>query len=197
MKLLRIFECMLLISFGISVYFIEDEFIRPLFDKTEINQLINYCKHEGIYSKNRDYEKIVKTIHKYSELFELDSYIVKGICIRESECYQYSVNTNRHSKGFTLDIGVMQVNLYYWGDCIQEMDRMKKVLKNTNSLSAIRDVMFDIDHNIYMGCFILKSKLIEQKGNLYMAIARYNGSKDICLLYAQDVIRIANELKGY
>jgi len=162
----------------------------------EIRSITNYCVDHKIYSKKIDYNTINKTIKYYSSLFEIDYYIVTAICIRESEFNRYAVNTNIENRtGKNIDIGLFQINMYYWGDVITELDRMKVHFKNKKSIELIKNVLFDIDHNVFMGCFILKNKIIENDGNIYRAIARYNGSVKSSFDYSEDVLKIANELR--
>ena len=192
----KILISLALILFGMLIPTVAYLAVQSNHTKSELDKLTEYLRHRQSYSTNVNYELILDCIHKYAAMFELDPETVKAVCIRESDMCPTLVNHNKpRLEGKNIDLGIMQVNVYYWGDAICEMDRFRGVMKDKRNVELIKKVLFDVDHNIFLGCFILKVKMLEANGSIYRAIAWYNGRKDSSYYYAEDVLKIADELR--
>jgi soluble lytic murein transglycosylase-like protein len=95
---------------------------------------------------------ILKTVHYEAQRAELDPELVLAVIDVESRYDRFAIS----SAGAQ---GLMQI-MPFWLDEIGHPE----------------DNLFSISTNIRLGCTILKYYLNMEKGNLYRALARYNGS---------------------
>lgn len=151
--------------------------------------LENYCKKAGIYRKSINYEKIYHDIKQIAGWYDLDKNLVFAIAISESELNHNVVNTNtRNDCGKNIDIGMMQINLMSWEHQITDIEKLKGLIEDDQKRTRVMDILFDPAYNICVGCFVLKTKIREAKGNIYDGVRRYNGAGPKAELYAKKVM---------
>ena len=97
-------------------------------------------------------EKILKAAHREASKNELDPQIVLAVMHVESLFDHFAISRVGAQ-------GIMQI-MPFW----------KKELKEPDAN------LFDIDTNVRFGCLILKTYLKIEKGNMFRALGRYNGS---------------------
>ncbi len=95
---------------------------------------------------------ILRTVHHEAQRTELPPELVLAVIDVESRYDRFAIS----SAGAE---GLMQI-MPFW----------------LNEIGHPEDNLFTIDTNIRIGCAILKYYLNMEKGNLYRALARYNGS---------------------
>jgi soluble lytic murein transglycosylase-like protein len=96
----------------------------------------------------------LKTVHYEATRAGLDPQMVLGLIQVESGFKKYAVS-------YAGARGYMQI-MPFWTDLIADGDTRK---------------LFDMHTNIRMGCVILRHYLDLEKGDVYMALGRYNGSR--------------------
>lgn len=97
--------------------------------------------------------KILEIVFREASLAGIDPELVLSVIVVESQFDKYAI-----SKAGA--VGLMQI-MPFW-------------LKELKSSS---DNLFDIETNIRLGCRILKNYLDVEKGNVFYALGRYNGSR--------------------
>lgn len=110
-------------------------------------QIAAWLPDEGIR------RKILSAVFHEAKIAGVDPELILGIIIVESKFDKYAV-----SKAGA--IGLMQI-MPFW---------LKEIKPLNNNL-------FDIETNIHLGCTILKNYIDVEKGNLFYALGRYNGSR--------------------
>jgi soluble lytic murein transglycosylase-like protein len=98
--------------------------------------------------------EFLKTVHYEATRAGLDPQMVLGLIQVESGFKKYAVS-------YAGARGYMQI-MPFWTDLIADGDARK---------------LFDMRTNIRMGCVILRHYLDLEKGDVYMALGRYNGSR--------------------
>jgi soluble lytic murein transglycosylase-like protein len=131
----------------------EPKFNSPLDRADWLSQMSERLprRHKPEY---RDRVEFLKTVHYEAKRAGLDPQLVLGLIQVESGFKKYAVS----SAGAR---GYMQV-MPFWTKLIGDGDRAK---------------LFDMRSNIRYGCIILRHYLDIEKGDLYMALGRYNGSR--------------------
>lgn len=110
-------------------------------------------KHLSRYSRNvDDADNLLKSIHYESTRAGLDPILVLGLIQVESGFKKYALSSVG-AKGY------MQV-MPFWVDLIGKKDHN----------------LFHLRTNLRYGCTILKHYLDIEKGNMFRALGRYNGS---------------------
>lgn len=104
--------------------------------------------------------KYSNQILKYSEKYDIDPYYVTAIIKTESN---FNVNA-KSSKGA---YGLMQIT-----DSTASWAAEKMSIKNYN-----KDMLYDPDFNINMGCWYLNELKNEFNGNMDLVLAAYNGGR--------------------
>ena len=102
----------------------------------------------------RERTEFLKTVHYESQRAGLDPQLVLGLITVESNFRKYAIS----SAGAR---GYMQV-MPFWTKVIGDGDPKK---------------LFDMRVNIRYGCLILRHYLDIERGDMYMALGRYNGSR--------------------
>ena len=102
----------------------------------------------------RERTEFLKTVHYESQRAGLDPQLVLGLITVESNFRKYAIS----SAGAR---GYMQV-MPFWTKVIGDGDAKK---------------LFDMRVNIRYGCLILRHYLDIERGDMYMALGRYNGSR--------------------
>lgn len=179
----------LLLGFGVCEAINSDP-IGWMTARAESQKVINVCRTRGIYNRRFPYAEAVYYVRKHAAMFDLDRKLVYAVIIKESEFNPTAKNINWNS---TADRGLMQVN-ECWNDVIMSDSMLQTMFRNdTNRIRSVEDFIYDIQHNIFIGCFILKEKLALNKG-LMVGVARYNGSGYAADKYASSVIDIYGEI---
>ena len=97
---------------------------------------------------------ILRVVHQEATRAELPPELVLAVIDVES-------NFDRYAISYASALGLMQV-MPFWVDELGYDDQ---------------NVLFDIRHNILIGCHILKHYLDMENGDLIRGLARYNGSR--------------------
>jgi soluble lytic murein transglycosylase-like protein len=131
----------------------EPKFVSPLEKADWLAQMAERLprRHKPEY---RDRIEFLKTVHYEAKRAGLDPQLVLGLIQVESGFKKYAVS----SAGAR---GYMQV-MPFWTKLIGDGDRAK---------------LFDMRSNIRYGCIIMRHYLDIEKGDLFMALGRYNGSR--------------------
>ncbi|RMH37943.1 MAG: lytic transglycosylase domain-containing protein [Gammaproteobacteria bacterium] len=95
---------------------------------------------------------MLRTVHREATRHGLDPHLILAVMDVESRFDRFAVSRAGAR-------GLMQV-MPFW----------KQVFGRSN------DNLFDIETNIYYGCTILATYLAQENGDIYRALARYNGS---------------------
>ena len=98
--------------------------------------------------------EILRKVHQLATRAELAPELVLAVIDVESNFDRFAIS----SAGA---LGLMQV-MPFWVDELGYQDK---------------NVLFDINHNILMGCYILKHYLDMENGDMIRGLARYNGSR--------------------
>ena len=98
--------------------------------------------------------QILRVVHQEATRAELPPELVLAVIDVES-------NFDRYAISYASALGLMQV-MPFWVDELGYDDQ---------------NVLFDIRHNILIGCHILKHYLDMENGDLIRGLARYNGSR--------------------
>jgi soluble lytic murein transglycosylase-like protein len=96
---------------------------------------------------------ILKTVHRHATLAQLQPELVLAVIDVESNFDRYAISS-------ASALGLMQI-MPFWVDELGYDDK---------------NVLFNIDINILLGCRILKYYLDMEDGDMYQGLARYNGS---------------------
>lgn len=119
----------------------------------EVYWIISMKRHLSKYSRNvDDPDNLLKTIHYEATRAGLDPILILGLIQVESGCKKYALS-EVGAKGY------MQV-MPFWVDLIGKKDHN----------------LFHLRTNLRYGCTILKHYLDIEKGNMFRALGRYNGS---------------------
>ncbi len=97
--------------------------------------------------------KMLQTVLKESAKANLDPLLILSVITVESKFNKYAISSSGA-------IGLMQV-MPFW----------------LNELEHPTENLFDVETNIHLGCSILREYLDTEKGNLFYALGRYNGSR--------------------
>jgi len=97
--------------------------------------------------------RILKTVHQHATRAELAPELVLAVIDVESDFDRYAISS-------ASALGLMQI-MPFWVDELGYDDK---------------NVLFDIDINILLGCRILKYYLDMEDGDMLQGLARYNGS---------------------
>lgn len=108
--------------------------------------------------------RILQAVHREATRTGLPPELVLSVIEVESRFDNYAIS-------YASALGLMQI-MPFWLDEIKKLD----AYKNLVDAGRLNDNLFDIDTNIWFGCTILKHYLQVEKGSLWKALARYNGS---------------------
>ena len=112
---------------------------------------------DRLYSRKRDFNtriEFLQTVWYETRRAGLDTSLVLGLIQVESNVRKYAIS---HAGAR----GLMQV-MPFWARVIGDGDAGK---------------LFHMQTNLRFGCVILRHYLEREKGNLYLALGRYNGSR--------------------
>jgi soluble lytic murein transglycosylase-like protein len=112
---------------------------------------------DRLYSKKRDFntrKEFLQTVWYESKRAGLDTALVLGLITVESNFRKYAVS-------WVGARGYMQI-MPFWMRVIGDGDASK---------------LFHMQTNIRFGCVILRHYLDRERGDLFMALGRYNGSR--------------------
>lgn len=191
MKNLIIIGVVSLIAIGLAGFLVaERDPLGWLEARREADKIIAVCKARRIYNKRHPYTAVVYHTRRIAELFELDRKLVYAIIIRESEFNPKAKNINFNK---SLDMGLMQINSIWNGVILSDAITSAMFGGRTNKRLKVEDFIYEIEHNIFMGCYILRHKLTTTK-TLRAGITRYNGSGYWAEVYADAVLDIYHEV---
>lgn len=108
--------------------------------------------------------QILRAVHREASRTGLPPELVLSVIEVESRFDRYAIS-------YASALGLMQV-MPFWLDEIKKLDAYQGLVET----GRLNDNLFDIDTNIWFGCTILKHYLQVEGGNLWKALARYNGS---------------------
>lgn len=108
--------------------------------------------------------QILQAVHREASRTGLAPELVLSVIEVESRFDNYAIS-------YASALGLMQI-MPFWLDEIKKLD----AYKNLVDAGRLNDNLFDINTNIWFGCTILKHYLQVEKGNIWKALARYNGS---------------------
>ena len=114
-------------------------------------------------------KRVLNAVLRESRKHQLPVAIVLSVMHVESTFRPYAVSRVNAQ-------GLMQV-MPFWLDVFEEPDHVR---------------LFDIDHNVRIGCRILRKFLDREKGDWYRALLRYNGSLGSNGRYYRKIIKAAH-----
>ena len=126
------------------------------------NRLARFVKNKETRSR------ILRAIIRESRRYQLPISMVFSVIHVESTFRPYAVSRVNAQ-------GLMQV-MPFWLEVFKEPENVR---------------LFDIEHNIRIGCRILRRFLNREEGNWYRALLRYNGSLNSNGRYYRKVLRVA------
>lgn len=107
---------------------------------------------------------ILKAVHREATRTGLPPELVLSVIQVESAFDRYAISS-------ASALGLMQI-MPFWLDEIKSLPAYRELV----SSGRLNDNLFDIDTNVWFGCTILKHYLERERGKMWQALARYNGS---------------------
>lgn len=107
---------------------------------------------------------ILKAVHREATRTGLPPELVLSVIQVESAFDRYAISS-------ASALGLMQI-MPFWLDEIKSLPAYRGLVAS----GRLNDNLFDIDTNIWFGCTILKHYLERERGKMWQALARYNGS---------------------
>lgn len=156
-------------------------------------KIVELCKTRKIYRSKYPYTEICYWVRKWSALFDLDRKLVYAVITRESEWNPGAKNVNYTTWGRTEDRGCMQVNQVWDSVIVSDAVMSRMFGGDTNRRRRVEEFIYDIRHNIFVGCYILRDRLTNNK-TLRAGIIRYNGAGYYAELYADAVLDIYHDI---
>ena len=107
---------------------------------------------------------ILKAVHREASRTGLPPELVLSVIEVESRFDRYAISS-------ATALGLMQI-MPFWLDEIKTLPAYQQLVES----GRLNDNLFDIDTNIWFGCTILKHYRDRERGKIWKALARYNGS---------------------
>ena len=132
--------------------------VRPTvtYEQEEPNKIAPLLRRANPRLRQHTIEALSEPIEKYSKQYRLPPELVIQVIKRESNFYSRAISPVGAA-------GLMQIYTKYHED---------KLMK----LGITREQVYDIDHNIHLGCWILRDYLNET-GSIDAALTRYVGGE--------------------
>ncbi len=108
--------------------------------------------------------QILKAVHREAARTGLPPELILSVIEVESRFDRYAISS-------ASALGLMQI-MPFWLEEIKKLPAYRGLVAS----GRLNDNLFDIDTNIWFGCTILKHYNDRERGKVWKALARYNGS---------------------
>lgn len=157
---------------------------QAVYETPRINRI---AKSLGKLSTTNNTTQAIFWAKKHAKEFNVDYKLVLAIVIQESHLNRKARGINKNG---TIDYGLGQINTC-WRDVLMSDTVLYTMTDgNTNDINKIEDFIFNIEHNLWATCFVLKEKMAYNGQSLIRGVRGYNGYGYKAEQYADTVLRI-------